>query len=211
MTSDTGQATQAAQMNNSLMRQYAAAGSPALSAGLNYAKQSLAAGQPGYVQSAYQDARTGALEASQQNTSASQAQLSRNLSKAGGGAFLAGIGRNQGAGSQALANETSHIATSQAIQGLTQRNQLLNVMQGGGASATNLSGGFGALTNQGLGMSAGANSPYGPIMGGLSALSGIYANSQTQGSSLAPTSWDTQHAASSQGNYAAGVTVGGAT
>lgn len=178
MGNDTGEAQQAASINQRLMNQYQAVGAPALSANLAYARGALAQGQPQYVQNAYQDARTGALESSVKGMTGARAQLARNLANTGGGAYLQGIGGVQASGSQALANETSHIATTQALTGLEQRNKLLNVMMGAGASGTNLAAGFGQLTNEGLGMSAGANSPYGPIVGGLSALSGIYAQSQ---------------------------------
>lgn len=200
MGNDTSSAQSAADSNSQLMNEYSNVGVPAIRANMNYATQSLNQGQPQYITDAYKDAKTGALESSVANTSA-RAQLTRNLSKAGGGAYLGGMGGQQLSNSQALSNETSHIATTQALTGLEQRNKLLNVLSGSGASGTNLSAGFGQLTNEGLGQSAGANNPFGLIAGGASALSSIYANSQmkNQQSSLAATQ---------QGNYAANIGAG---
>lgn len=178
MSNDTGAATEASSINQRLMNQYAAVGAPALTQNLAYARGALAQGTPGYVNAAYQSARTGALESSAQGMTSARARLASNLSQVGGGGYLSGLGQVQASGAQALANETGHIATTQALTGLEQRNKLLNVMMGAGASGTNLSAGFGWLTNEGLGLSAGANSPYGPIVGGLSALTGIYGQYQ---------------------------------
>ena len=177
MTNDTGAVQAASNTNTQLMNQYQTVGVPALRSNLQYATNALNAGTPQYVQNAYSDARTGAMESSIGSNSARE-QLTRNLSKSGGGAYLSGVGAQQQSNANALTNETSHIATTQALTGLEQRNKLLNVLQGGGATGTNLSAGFGQLTNEGLGQSAGANNPFGAIMGGASALSSIYAQSQ---------------------------------
>jgi hypothetical protein len=180
MTGDTSQAQQASNISTNLMNQYKAVGLPALQHQMGYLRGSLAQGQPQYVKDAYAGAQTGALESSISQMGGARAQLVKNLAATGGGAYLGGLGKIQGAGATALANEVGHISTTQALAGVEQRNKLLSLMAGNGASATNLSAGFGQLTNEGLGQSAGAQSSqtFGLINGGLSALTSLYANSQ---------------------------------
>lgn len=183
MGNDVDQASEAARVSTGLQQGYASVGVPALKGNMAYLRGALGqagdGGQlPGYVQQAYESAKGGAYQSQVGQLTGARGQLAAKLGATGGGAYLQGLGKVEGAGSTALANETSHIATTQALAGLEQRNKLLNLMSGQGASATNLSAGFGSLTNQGLGQSLGSNDPYGPIMGGISALTSIYANSQ---------------------------------
>lgn len=178
MGSDTSEATAAAQTQTGLQRSYAAVGLPALQGNMAYLRGAIKQGEPGYVANAYQGAQTGALESASQQMTGARGQLVKNLAANGGGAFLGGLGKIQGQGSASLSNEVSHIATTRALAGVEQRNKLMNLMAGNGATATNLSAGFGQLTNEGLGLSSGQNGTFGAITGGLSALSSIYANSQ---------------------------------
>jgi hypothetical protein len=171
----------AAGMNSALMKQYAAVGLPALRGGLEYTAGALnQGGLPSYVENAYAGARTGAMEAASNRMSGARGQLLRNMSNNGGGAFLGNAAAVAGGGANALLNESQAIGTTHALAGVEQRNKLLNILAGGGASATNLSAGFGQLTNEGLGIRGQQPGAYPYVVGGLSALGTAYSMYNTR-------------------------------
>lgn len=164
-----GPAQEAAQTQTNLMQSYGALGKKFLGPALDYSGRALNAGLPDYVKSAEAGASTTGLEtATQQGLSARQQMLSR-LGK-GVGPLSAGSGMYAGAAA-AGAREQAGVAVSSATAEVSQRNQMLSSLLGGAATSTNLSSGFGNLTNAGLrGFAQGGDSTYGAVVGGISAL-----------------------------------------
>lgn len=166
----------AAAYQSQLFRQYAEAGRPGLIAALGYARNSYDKGLPSYVQSAYDQARVGALEQNISNTRSLRERLLSNVpDTASGGQYLSGLASVASSGGDAYARELTQIRTSNAVAGIEQRNKLLNILAGGAATGTNLAASFGQLGNQAISLEP--QSPgYGLGIGALSAGLGAYAS-----------------------------------
>lgn len=175
-------AQQAAAMQTKLFKDYAATGLPALKGAMGYASAAANQGLPGYAQEAYAQAATGASAQRTANfTSLRQRLAAGTHDTASGGQFLAGLSDVAASAGDSYSREMAGIRTSNAVAGLEQRNKLLNVLAGGGATGTSLSASFGALGNQAIGYEQ-PNQAFGLAMGGASAGLGIYAalNQQQQ-------------------------------
>lgn len=162
-------AEEAARINTELSKRYAAIGLPAVKGALGYATSALDQPIPGYAEAAYRMARTSALETGAARTGSARAALLSSLSKAGGGGgALTPLTRIESAGAQDLATEVGSIGASRAMAGVEERNKLLSILTGGGASATDLAAGFGNLNTRALGILGAEPGAYPYIVGGLS-------------------------------------------
>lgn len=172
MSTPSEDAEQASRINTELFNKYADLGIPALRGAIGRTQAELAGGgMPGYVNRAYDTAAGGALEASVLGQNTARGRL---LDTASGGAALQGL-TSQGIGTAAnYASEIGKLRTSQAAAGIDQKNKLLGLLTGQGATGTNLAQGFGQLTNQGLGMLGSDPGAYPYIAGGLSGIAGAY-------------------------------------
>lgn len=166
MSDDTG-ARQAADTQSRLFKQYAAAGLPALKNAQNFTRGALDIGEPGYVQSAYQQAATGAESEGLGQELGLRGRLTQGLS---GGALSSAVASSVAAGGAAISQERSNIGTTRALATVEQRNKLLGILAGQGAGATNLAAGFGSLANAGIGSALRAGQPGMQLASGLGAL-----------------------------------------
>lgn len=172
-----------AEINSGLMKQFAGIGQPALAGVLGYTRGALKqGGLPGYVEAAYRQASSGALEQQAQGLTGLRRTLaSRTGGAESGGAYLQGISDVASSGGDAYAREMAGIRTSRAVAGIEQRNKLLGVLAGAGATSTDLSAAFGGLGNRAISLEGQDNGMFGGITGGLSAGLGLFASlSQNQ-------------------------------
>lgn len=174
MGADSSAAERSSQINSSLMSQYGAVGLPAVQGNLNYIQGALAQdGLPQYVQNAYAGARGGASEAASSELAGLRSRIAQNTGGQAGGGMLSGLAAALPAASASYQGELQKIGTTKALAGLDERNKLLGALTGQGASATNLSAGFGSLTNAGLGIAGNNPGAYPYVAGGLAAGSGL--------------------------------------
>lgn len=203
MGGDTTAAQDASNINSRLMMQYSRAGVGAVSNNLDYIKGSLAqGGLPQYVRNAYSGARGGATDAAASQLEGLRQGISGGGSQNESGSYIGGLTQALPAASASYQGELQKIGTTQALAGLSERNKLLGALSGQGADATNLSAGFGGLTNAGLGIAGNNPGAYPYVVGGLSAATGLYGQYQqgAQGRQNA--------SATAQGNYAASIGAG---
>lgn len=158
-------ARRAAELNSSLMKQYQTTGLPIFQQGLSAVHGELSRpGLPGYVNDAYAGAQTSAYEAATSQTAQARAQLlNRNPNTR-----LGTIAQIYAGGARANQSEQAGIALSKANTTISRRNQLVDLLRGGGFQATDLSVGFGGLTNRALATaSQGGNQLYEGIVSGV--------------------------------------------
>lgn len=173
----------AANMQQQLFNSYRITGLPALGGAINYARGALGANGaqvganyqlPAYVQNAYNQAKTGALESNVASLGALRSQIGSRLDPSVyGGAALGAQGTVAQTAGQSLMREATGIRASQAMNTIDERNKLLGIMAGGAASGTNLSASFGALGNQAIALEP-RDQTFGLVTGGLSAGLGLY-------------------------------------
>jgi hypothetical protein len=174
-TGGGGDAQEAARINEELSNRAQAIGVPALRGGINYATASLKEPLPGYAQAAYRQAGTSALEAGAARAQTARETLQAGLRRAGGGGVnLTGYGKVAAGAGEDLAQEVGSIGASRATAAIGQRNNLLRILSGGGATALDLSAGFGGQSNQALGILGPNPGAYPYIVGGLSGLTGLF-------------------------------------
>lgn len=142
-------------LEQDLFRRYAAAGVPILRRTQGYIRGALDQGEPGYVANAYNAARIGAgVEARN-----AESGLMSRLTGRSGGALLEGLAQAGAAGGRSFIEERSAISGTQAANRIEQRNNLLRLLSGQGATNTSLSAGFGRLGLQSLGLQAQGGDP----------------------------------------------------
>jgi hypothetical protein len=156
-----------------LFSQYAQTGVPIVRGAQQYIRGALDVGEPSYVAAAYDAARGGAGEEAMAGERALRGQLEGREA----GALLQGLAGATGRGGRAFLEERSAIDSSRAVNTVEQRNQMLRLLSGQGAQATNLAQGFGQLGMTGVGMGLGAGNPlYEAIIGAGSAGTAGYLN-----------------------------------
>lgn len=166
-------ASEATAIQQRLMRQYGQAGIGVVQPTQAYLRGALDLGQPAYVGAAYDAARAGAAEEALQ---AERGLLGR-LGGATGGGLLRGLVGATAAGGRAFTEERTSIGASQALNTITQRNNLLRLLSGQGAQMTQLNQGFGNLGLAAIGQQAqGANPFYEATIGLGSAGAAGYLN-----------------------------------
>lgn len=157
-----GGADAAARISMELMGRAARTGVPAIAAATEYAGQAVDQGLPKFVDRGYRAAETAALEQAVGETQA------RRVAALTGKKFNPNLVSTYAGSAQELAKEKAGIAVSKAAAGVSQRNQMLNILMGAGASSTDLSTSFGALTNRGLAAGlSGGNPAYEGVVGGV--------------------------------------------
>jgi hypothetical protein len=147
---------EATRIQQKLFGQYAQAGVPIVQKTQGYIRGALDQWEPGYVSSAYDAARAGAGEEAMQ---AERGLLGR-LGSRSGGALLSGLVGATAAGGRAFTEERSAVTASQATNTIAQRNNLLRLLSGQGAQATNLGQGFGGLGLQAIGQRLQGGDPF---------------------------------------------------
>jgi hypothetical protein len=183
--SDSGGAQAAANINSNLMKAYGAAGVPAVKGVLDYASSSLGQPLPSYVNQVYEGAASGVRQTIMSQLGRSAAGGATRLGE-GSGSGLSSLASIAESGGEAYGRERTSVGTSKAVAELEQRNKLLNVMSGGGATATQLGGAFGSVANQGLAISTQPNPGIGVSFGAIAAGLRMYGQSQSNPSSLGP-------------------------
>jgi hypothetical protein len=168
-------AQEAARINEELSGRAQAIGLPAIRGSLAYAGGALQGpALPGYVESAYRGAGTTAMEQGRAGERTARSQLVAGLRAAGGGGpSLRDYGRTSAGAAQDLAQQVGSIGVSRAMAGIGQRNRMLSVLAGGGASALDLAGAYGGQANRGLALLGADPGAYPYVVGGLSTLSGL--------------------------------------
>lgn len=151
------------QLEQDLFRRYAAAGVPILRRTQGYVRGALDQSEPGYIGSAYNTARAGAgIEARN-----AQGGLMSRLTGQSGGALLEGLAQAGAAGGRSFIEERAGISGSQAANRIEQRNNLLRLLAGQGATNTSISSGFGRLGLQSIGIQAQGGDPFFEAVVGL--------------------------------------------
>lgn len=169
---NTESAQEAVRINTEMMRQYQGVGLPIFRQGLDAVKGRLAEGLPEYVNAAYRGANTSAAEAVGASMDANLGAATRGTV---GPARLGAIANLYAGGARALAQEKTGIALAKANTKISDREQLIGMLAGGGFQATDLAAGFGGLTNQALSAAArGGNPIYESIVGGTAAGSQLF-------------------------------------
>lgn len=168
-------AQEAARVSTELSGRYAALGAPALRGAIGYASQAVNIGLPEYADRAIDAQKTTALEGRAMGATRALSQIAPP--ELIGGQAIAQTGNVMSDAGTNWLDQLSKIRTSKALAGVEQRNNMLSILQGGTAAATNLAAGFGA---QGIG--ALSQIPESPGYGlGLAALNtglGIYGSLQ---------------------------------
>jgi hypothetical protein len=149
-------ASRATSIQQQLMGQYGRAGVGIVQPTQAYIRGALDQGEPGYVGAAYDAARTGAGEGALQ----AQRGLLAQLGGRSGGGLLSGLVGATAAGGRAFTEERAGVGASQAMNTVSQRNNLLRLLSGQGAQMTQLNQGFGRLGMQAIGQQAEGGDPF---------------------------------------------------
>lgn len=168
------QAQEAGRISTELQGRYAAAGEPALRGAIGHATQLSKMGLPAYVDRAYAGAETGALESRALSSTQALSQIAPP--ELLGGTSLRTTSDVQADAGANYLDQLSKIRTSRGIAQIQQKNNITNILSGGGTAGTNLAAGFGS---QNIGaISQMQDGPgFGLAMAGLSAGSSLLLNS----------------------------------